>query len=144
MVLEHTTVQRQSFWDRRWLKQEGLWLLWFVILCGLPTVQQAAIGDCLSFDPFPFDQNGLSPPEVDVGGRQVGDALVISQVIVVSDESLDLSFEIARQVIVLEQDTVLERLNAYALARANAGAPGVGGATFDCGNAHRALAYPRL
>jgi hypothetical protein len=29
-------------------------------------VQQAAIGDCLSFDPFPFDQNGLAPPEIDV------------------------------------------------------------------------------
>ena len=41
------------------------------MLCDLPTVQQAAIGDCLSFDPFPFDQNGLAPPEVDVGGRQV-------------------------------------------------------------------------
>jgi hypothetical protein len=39
--------------------------------------------------------NGLAPPEVDVGGRQVGDALVISQVIVVGDEGLDLGFEIA-------------------------------------------------
>ena len=54
------------------------------MLCGLPTVQQAAIGDCLSFDPFPFDQNGLAPPEVDVGGRQVADALVIAQAIVKS------------------------------------------------------------
>ncbi len=46
-------------------------------------MQRAAIGDCLSFDPFPFDQNGLAPTEVDVGGRQV--ALVISQMIVVGD-----------------------------------------------------------
>ena len=98
------SVRRQSFWDRRWIKIESLWLLWFVILCGLPTVQQAAIGDC------PFDQNGLAAPEVDVGGRQVGDALVISQVIVVGDEGRDLGFEIARQVIVFEQDAVLERL----------------------------------
>src|SRR5205807_10377362 len=51
------------------------------MLCDLPTVQQAAVGDCLSFDPFPFYQNGLPPPEVDVGRRQVGDALVISWVI---------------------------------------------------------------
>src|SRR3984893_3225433 len=80
------------------------------MLCDLPTGQQAGIGDCLSFDPFPFDQNGLAPPEVDVGWRQIADALVIAQVIVVSDEGLDLSFEIPRQVIVLEQDTVLERL----------------------------------
>ena len=56
-------------------------------------MQQAAIGDCLSFDPFSFDQNGLAPPEVDVGGRQVGDALMIAPVIVVSDERLDLGFE---------------------------------------------------
>ena len=77
------------------------------MLCGLPMVQQAAIGDCLSFDPFPFDQNGLAPPEIDVGGGQIADALVIAQVIVVSDEGLDLNFEFARQVIVLEQDTVV-------------------------------------
>jgi hypothetical protein len=53
----------------------------------LATVQEAAVGDCLSFDPFPFDQNGLAPPEVDVSGRQVGDAFVISQEIVVGDPS---------------------------------------------------------
>ena len=35
---------------------------------------------------------------------------MIAQVIVVGDEGLDLGFEIARQVIVLEQDPVLERL----------------------------------
>src|ERR1700730_14754746 len=104
-------VRPQSFWDRRWLKiRESLWLLWFVILCGLPTVQQAAIGDCLSFDPFSFNQNGLAPSEVGVGWRQIADAFVIAQVIVVNDEGLDLGFEIARQVIVFEQDTVLERL----------------------------------
>jgi CO/xanthine dehydrogenase Mo-binding subunit len=48
--------------------------------------------------------------QVDVGWRQVADALVISQVIVVGDEGRDLGFEIARQVIVFEQDAVLERL----------------------------------
>jgi hypothetical protein len=63
------------------------------MLCGLPTVQQAAIGDCLSFDPFSFNQNGLAPSEVDVGWRQIADALVIAQVIVVNDEGLDLGFE---------------------------------------------------
>jgi hypothetical protein len=61
------------------------------MLRDLPTVQQAAVGDCLSFDPFPFDQ-WSGPPEVDVGGRQVADALVISQVIVVCDEGRDLAF----------------------------------------------------
>jgi hypothetical protein len=80
------------------------------MLCNLPTVQQAAVGDGLSFDPFSFDQNGLATSEIDVGGRQIADAFVKAQVIVVSDEGLDLGFEIARQVIVFEQDTVLERL----------------------------------
>ena len=69
-------------------------------------VQQAAIGNCLAFDPFPFDQNGLASSEVDIGGRQVADALMIAQVIVIGDEGLDLGFEIARQVIVFEQDPV--------------------------------------
>ena len=67
-----------------------------MILCGFPTVQQAAIGDCLSFDPF-SDQNGLAPPEVDVSWRQIAYALVVAQVIVVVDEGLDLGFDIARQ-----------------------------------------------
>jgi hypothetical protein len=33
----------------------------------LLTVHQAAVCDGLAFDPFPFDQNGLGLPEVDVG-----------------------------------------------------------------------------
>jgi hypothetical protein len=52
------------------------------MVCGFPTVQQAAIGDCLSFDPFPFDQKYLAPPEVDVGWCQIADALIMSQVII--------------------------------------------------------------
>ena len=80
-----------------------------MMLCRLPMVQQAAIGNCLAFDPFPFDQNGLASSEVDIGGRQVADALMIAQVIVIGDEGLDLGFEIAWEVIVFEQDTVLER-----------------------------------
>ena len=31
-----------------------LWLVCLVMLCGLPTMQQASSGDGLSFDPFPF------------------------------------------------------------------------------------------
>jgi hypothetical protein len=68
-----------------------------MMLCGLLPVQQAAIGNCLSFGPFSFDQNGLASPEVDVGGRQIADGFVISQVIVIGDEGLDLGFEVAGQ-----------------------------------------------
>jgi hypothetical protein len=31
-----------------------------MMLCGLPLVEQTAIGICLSFDPFSFDQNSLA------------------------------------------------------------------------------------
>ena len=35
------------------------------MLCGLLTMQQASIGDGLSLDPFPFDEDGLATLEVD-------------------------------------------------------------------------------
>jgi hypothetical protein len=38
----------------------------------LPTVQQAAIADCLSFDRFAFNQNGLATSEIDVGEAPPG------------------------------------------------------------------------
>jgi hypothetical protein len=81
-----------------------------MMLRGLVPVQQAAIGNCSSFSPFSFDQNGLASPEVDVGRRQIADDFVISQVIVIGDEGLDLGFEVAGQVVVLQQDAVFERL----------------------------------
>ena len=71
---------------------------------------QASVLDGLSFDPFSFKQDGLAASEVDVGRGEIGDALVVSQVIVVGDEVADLGFEITRQIVVLEQDAVLQRL----------------------------------
>ena len=73
-------------------------------------VLQATIGDGLSFDPFAFEEDGLSPSEVDIGRREIGQALVVSRMVVMSHEGRDLAFEIAGPVIVLEQDAVLERL----------------------------------
>ena len=49
-------------------------------------------------------------PKVDFGGRDVVHALVISQMVVVTDEGFDLGFEIARQEVVLQQDAVLQSL----------------------------------
>src|SRR3954447_19749143 len=50
------------------------------MLCGGSLVLQAAISDCVSFDPFSFQQDGLGTPEVDVsrgldcsGSRGSGD-----------------------------------------------------------------------
>ena len=62
----------------------------------------------LSFDPFPFQQDGVTAPEVDIGGREVIQALVVAPVVVVLDEDAELGFEITRQIIVLQQDPVLD------------------------------------
>ena len=71
---------------------------------------QAPVFDGLSFDPFPFQQDGLAAPEVDIGGREVIQALVVAPVVVVLDEGAELGFEITGQIIVLQQDPVLEGL----------------------------------
>jgi hypothetical protein len=73
-------------------------------------VHQASAVDGLSFDPFPFQQDGLAPAEVDIDRGEVGDGLVVSQVVLVGDEGGDLGFKIAGQIVVLQQDAVLERL----------------------------------
>ena len=66
-------------------------------------MQQASVFDGLSFDPFAFDEDCLTAPEVDIGGGEIAQALVIALVIVVRDEGLDLGFEVTRQEVVLEQ-----------------------------------------
>ena len=71
---------------------------------------QATAGDSLSFDPLSFCQDGWSASEVDVGRGEIVDALVVSAVIVVSDEGLDLGFEVAGQEVVFQQDAVLQGL----------------------------------
>ena len=73
-------------------------------------MQQASVLDGVSFDPFSFKQNSLASAEVDVSRGEVGDALVISKVIVVSHELADLGFEVAGKIVVFQQDAVLQRL----------------------------------
>jgi hypothetical protein len=48
------------------------------MLCGFATVHQVAIGDCLSFDPFSFDQNGLAAAKVDAGWRFTSTSIELS------------------------------------------------------------------
>ena len=71
---------------------------------------QASALDGQSFDPFAFQQDGLTAPEVDVGRGQVGDALMVPEVVVAGDEVANLLLEIAGQIVVLEQDAVLQCL----------------------------------
>src|SRR5690606_23186535 len=63
-----------------------------------------------AFYPFPFKHDGVAAPEVDVGGCEISDALMVSAVIMMIDEGRDLALEIARQEVVFQQDAVLERL----------------------------------
>ena len=71
---------------------------------------QAPIFDSLSFDPFTLLDDGLRPAEVGMGRCDVVQALVIALMVVMLDERFDLSFEIAGQEVVFQQDAVLERL----------------------------------
>ena len=80
------------------------------MLCGLAAMVKTSILNGLSFDPFSFKQDGLASPEVDVGRGEIGDALVVSQIIIMRDEVADPGFEIARKIVVLKQDAVFQRL----------------------------------
>ena len=72
-------------------------------------MQQAAVGERLSFDPLPFEQDRLTTAEVDVSRGEIAQALMSAGVVVVRHEGRDLGLQVAGQVVVLEQDAVLER-----------------------------------
>jgi hypothetical protein len=80
------------------------------MLCGMTAMMQASGIDGVAFDPFSFQQDGLASREVDVGRREIGDALVVSPVDLVGDEVADCLFEGAGQMEVLGQDAVFEGL----------------------------------
>ena len=71
---------------------------------------QAAFLDGQSLDLFsPFDDGGVTPV-VSVGGCDVTNALTVTPVVVMIDEGADLVFEIAWQIIVLQQNAVFQGL----------------------------------
>src|ERR1700739_4267102 len=72
-------------------------------------MQAASLLDGFSFALFPPFENGLAAPEVDVSRRQVVQALVVSTVVVVSNELTDAVFELTWQIVVLQQDPVFHR-----------------------------------
>ncbi len=81
-----------------------------VILGGGIPVLQAPVFNGLEFDFLPLHQNDVAASEVDVGGRWIADAIMIAVVVVVLDESPDVSFEVTGQVLFIQQDAILERL----------------------------------
>ncbi len=64
------------------------------VLCGLAAVLQASGSDGVALDPFSLQEDGQAAPEVDVGRGPVGDAHLVSEVIVAGDEVTDLLLEI--------------------------------------------------
>jgi hypothetical protein len=86
------------------------------MLSGLAAMVKTSILNGLSFDPFSFKQDGLASSKVDIGGSEISNALVVSQMIMVSDEVADLGFEIARKIVVLKQDAVFQQVPSFDLA----------------------------
>ena len=80
------------------------------MLCRLAHMRQASFLHGVVLDASPSVDDRLISPEVDVGGRDVGEALVVAAVVVVIDERANFTFEITGQEVVFEQNTVLERL----------------------------------
>jgi hypothetical protein len=52
-----------------------------LILCGVLLVLQAAISDCVSFDPFSFQQDDSGASEVDVSRGEIAQTLVIAEIV---------------------------------------------------------------
>ena len=70
----------------------------------------SASQDSLSFDPFTLFYDGCGAAEVGVGRRHIVQALMITLVVVMLDERLDLLLEIARQEVVFQEHAILQRL----------------------------------
>ena len=60
------------------------------------------------FDFLAFIEDSLTASEIDVFRGQVIQALMIPPCVVVGDELLDTLLELARQVVVIEQDLVFQ------------------------------------
>ena len=80
------------------------------MLGGLFEAEQASLSDCLLLDALALEQDGLCSTKVDIGGCEIVQALVVPMLVVMLDEGVDLRLELARKIVVLEQDAVLERL----------------------------------
>ena len=85
---------------------------------------QAAFLNGFSFDPFPCLPNGLIPPAVNIGRRDVADGFMIASVVIVIDESSDLRLKIAGHIVVLQQNPVPESLVPALVRWAFAAPPG--------------------
>lgn len=72
----------------------------WLILSGKLAVLQAPMFDGLFFDPFSLFDYGGCPAEVGIGRRNVAQAFVISLVVVMLHERLDLGLQVPWQEVV--------------------------------------------
>jgi hypothetical protein len=80
------------------------------MLSGHSLVTQAPVLDSSFLDFCPPFQDGGAAAVIDIGGRQIADAFMISAVVVMVDKALDFGFQVAGQEIVFQQDAVLQGL----------------------------------
>lgn len=88
-------IRRQGFLDRLELGLSECLAHLFSMLGGLLAIFQAPLIDSVLLDPFALLQDLVTAPEVDVSRCQVLQTLVVSVMVVVTDEPADLSFQIA-------------------------------------------------
>ena len=67
-----------------------------VILRSVPLIMQTTFCEGVSFDPFSVGQYFMAAPKVDIGRCQVVQALLVTLMVVVIDEPLNLLFKITR------------------------------------------------
>ncbi len=73
-------------------------------------MKQASVLDGLSFYFLALQENCPSPAEVYVRWREVLEALVISPMVMIGDEGINLVFEIVWKEVVFQEDAVLQGL----------------------------------
>ena len=80
------------------------------MLSSLAHMRQAPLIQCPLLDSFSSLEDRLIPTEVHIRQRQITQALVVSAMVVVSNEGSDLTFQIAGQEVILKQRPVLHGL----------------------------------
>lgn len=71
---------------------------------------QASVFERFALDALALGEDHLGPPDVDIGRGEIVEALLVAGMIAMLDEGTDLPFEIAGQIVVVEQDAVLQGL----------------------------------
>jgi len=82
-------------------------------------LDQVAVLNGLCFDVLPFCQDCRTAPEVDIGGGQVAEALMVAVVVVVLDDCGDGGFEFTLQEIVFRLNA--DRVDQWAFAASGCG-----------------------